>query len=69
MYISEYTVRFYPSTPAGEKMANIYETQARRIGNFKWRKDSTQSICIKTEQGFLLDEELNTVNLVTIKGD
>lgn len=64
MLISEKTQRFYPNTPSGEKLANIYETQTKRLGTFKWRAEDTQQIYIKTEQSFELDEETNTVTKI-----
>lgn len=68
MQISEKTQRFYPNTPAGEKMAGIYETQSRRLGTFKCRAEDTQRICIKTELIFELDEESNTVTKLVTYG-
>lgn len=59
MQISEHTVRLYPPTPEGERLANIYETQTRRIGTFRDRKESTASIQIETLTTITIQEDNN----------
>ena len=57
MQISEHTVRIYPPTPEGERLANIYEAQTKRIGTFRDRKESTSTIQIETVTHYTIQED------------